>query len=47
VLLRQSKGWFQVAGMGHEALAVIGTLLRDEDYLSPTIAIGRWCWPAG
>ena len=35
VLLRQSKGWFQVAGMGHEALAVISTLLRDDDYLFP------------
>ena len=23
VLHRQSKGWFQVAGMGHETLAVI------------------------
>ncbi len=35
VLLRQSKGWFQVAGMGHEALAAISLLLRDDDYLFP------------
>lgn len=35
MLLRQSKGWFQVAGMGHEALAAISMLLRDTDYLFP------------
>ena len=35
VLLRQSKGWFQVAGMGHEALAVISLLMEDGDYLFP------------
>ncbi|MCR9197362.1 MAG: thiamine pyrophosphate-dependent enzyme [Planctomycetaceae bacterium] len=35
MLLRQSKGWFQVSGMGHEALGVLGVLLRDNDYLFP------------
>lgn len=35
VLLRQGKGWFQVAGMGHETLATIAMLLEDEDYLFP------------
>jgi 2-oxoisovalerate dehydrogenase E1 component len=35
VLHRQSKGWFQVAGMGHEALAVIGSLMEKDDYLFP------------
>ena len=35
VLHRQSKGWFQVAGMGHETLAVISMLLNDDDYLFP------------
>ncbi len=35
VLLRQSKGWFQVAGMGHETLATIALLMEDEDYLFP------------
>jgi 2-oxoisovalerate dehydrogenase E1 component len=35
VLHRQSKGWFQVAGMGHEALAVVGMLMNDGDYLFP------------
>lgn len=35
VLLRQSKGWFQVAGMGHESLAVISLLLKEGDYLFP------------
>jgi 2-oxoisovalerate dehydrogenase E1 component len=35
VLLRQSKGWFQVAGMGHETLAVVSLLMEEEDYLFP------------
>lgn len=35
VLLRQSKGWFQVAGMGHETLAVVAQLLQPDDYLFP------------
>lgn len=35
ILLRQSKGWFQVAGMGHETLAVISLLMEPEDYLFP------------
>ena len=35
VLLRQSKGWFQVAGMGHEAMAVMALLMDDGDYLFP------------
>jgi 2-oxoisovalerate dehydrogenase E1 component len=35
VLHRQSKGWFQVAGMGHEPLAVAAHLLDDDDYLFP------------
>lgn len=35
VLLRQSKGWFQVSGMGHEPLAAIALHLRDDDYIFP------------
>ncbi|MEM7784295.1 MAG: thiamine pyrophosphate-dependent enzyme [Planctomycetota bacterium] len=35
VLHRQSKGWFQVAGMGHETLAVIAMLMEQGDYLFP------------
>jgi 2-oxoisovalerate dehydrogenase E1 component len=35
ILLRQSKGWFQVSGMGHEALAVIPFLMEAGDYLFP------------
>ena len=35
VLHRQSKGWFQVAGMGHEPLAVIAQLMEKDDYLFP------------
>ena len=30
VLHRQSKGWFQVAGMGHEALAVVPMLTKFQ-----------------
>ncbi|WP_238710395.1 thiamine pyrophosphate-dependent enzyme [Oceanipulchritudo coccoides] len=33
-LIRQGKGWFHVSGMGHEALAVAGYLLREGDYFS-------------
>ncbi len=35
VLHRQSKGWFQVAGMGHEPLAVLAQMLEKDDYLFP------------
>jgi len=36
ILMRQGKGWFQVPGMGHEALAVVAYHLRPDDYLYPT-----------
>lgn len=35
ILLRQSKGWFQVSGMGHEALGALAVSLREDDYLFP------------
>ena len=35
VLHRQSKGWFQVAGMGHETMAAIALHLNEDDYLFP------------
>src|ERR1044071_2563687 len=35
ILLRQSKGWFQVSGMGHESLAALVYALRPDDYLFP------------
>lgn len=35
ILLRQSKGWFQVSGMGHEALAAFSFSLRPDDYIFP------------
>lgn len=35
ILLRQSKGWFQVSGMGHEALAVLAAELNEDDWLFP------------
>ncbi len=40
VLLRQGKGWFQVAGMGHETLAVIAMQCRTTTTFSPITAIG-------
>jgi 2-oxoisovalerate dehydrogenase E1 component len=35
ILLRQSRGWFHVAGMGHEATAALAYLLQPQDYLFP------------
>jgi 2-oxoisovalerate dehydrogenase E1 component len=35
ILLRQNKGWFQVSGTGHEALAALGYAMRPDDYLFP------------
>ena len=35
ILLRQSKGWFQVSGMGHEALGTLALSLREDDYIFP------------
>jgi 2-oxoisovalerate dehydrogenase E1 component len=35
LLLRQNRGWFQVAAMGHEALAALIYHLEPEDYLYP------------
>lgn len=35
ILMRQGKGWFQVPGMGHEAIAALAYLLRPDDYLFP------------
>lgn len=35
ILLRQSKGWFQVGGMGHEPLAALSYVLRPDDYIFP------------
>lgn len=35
ILLRQSKGWFQVSGMGHEAIGSVAHLLKETDWLFP------------
>lgn len=35
ILLRQSKGWFQVSGMGHECLGAMAYLLNEDDWLYP------------
>ncbi|MCA9146163.1 MAG: hypothetical protein KDB05_25410, partial [Planctomycetales bacterium] len=45
-LLKQGKGWFHVGGMGHEALACLSLLLRDDDVISThyrdkAIVLGR------
>ncbi|MCS7300823.1 MAG: thiamine pyrophosphate-dependent enzyme [Fimbriimonadales bacterium] len=36
ILMRQGKGWFQVPGMGHEAIAAIAFHLRPDDIIFPT-----------
>lgn len=35
ILMRQSKGWFQVAGVGHEGMSAVAHALRPADYLFP------------
>lgn len=35
ILLRQSKGWFQVSGMGHEAVGALALSLREDDFIYP------------
>jgi 2-oxoisovalerate dehydrogenase E1 component len=35
ILLRQSKGWFHVGGMGHEALGALAYCLKPSDYIFP------------
>jgi 2-oxoisovalerate dehydrogenase E1 component len=35
ILLRQSKGWFQVSGMGHEALGAFAYNLNEGDWIFP------------
>lgn len=35
ILLRQSRGWFQVSGMGHEPIAALAYLLKQGDVLYP------------
>jgi 2-oxoisovalerate dehydrogenase E1 component len=34
-LIRQGKGWFHIAAMGHEGLAALGLDLQADDYLFP------------
>jgi 2-oxoisovalerate dehydrogenase E1 component len=35
ILMRQGKGWFQIPGMGHEALAAFAYHLGQDDYIVP------------
>lgn len=46
LLHRQGKGWFQVAGSGHEPLAAVAMMMSEGDYLFPyyrdrAMVIGR------
>lgn len=34
-LIRQGKGWFHIASMGHEAMAALALELRADDYVFP------------
>lgn len=35
ILLRQSKGWFQIGAAGHEAIAAVNEVLRPDDWIFP------------
>ncbi len=35
ILLRQSKGWFQVGGTGHEAMIGFAAVMREDDWFFP------------
>ncbi len=35
ILKRQSKGWFHIAGMGHEGIAALAFHMQPDDYLFP------------
>ncbi len=46
-LIRQGKGWFHIAGMGHEALAAIGLALEPNDYAFPYYRDRSFCLQRG
>ncbi|MFT4901496.1 MAG: 2-oxoisovalerate dehydrogenase E1 component [Lentimonas sp.] len=46
-LIRQGKGWFHIAGMGHEALAAIAMQLEPEDYAFPYYRDRAFCVQRG
>lgn len=35
ILMRQGRGWFHVAGMGHEAIGALAYLVEEGDYVFP------------
>ncbi|MBX3096921.1 MAG: hypothetical protein KF812_08665 [Fimbriimonadaceae bacterium] len=35
ILLRQSKGWFQVSGMGHETIGAFALHMNEDDWIYP------------
>lgn len=47
ILLRQSRGWFHVSGMGHEAIAALAALLRPDDYVFPYYRDRAMCLARG
>jgi len=47
ILLRQSKGWFQVAGIGHESFGVFAQMLEEKDYLFPYYRDRAMVWGRG
>ena len=46
-LIRQGKGWFHIAGMGHEALAAIALQLKPDDYCFPYYRDRAFCVQRG
>lgn len=46
-LIRQGKGWFHIAGMGHESLAAIALQLEPEDYAFPYYRDRAFCVQRG
>ena len=46
-LIRQGKGWFHIAGMGHEALAAIAMHMEPEDYAFPYYRDRAFCVQRG
>lgn len=46
-LIRQGKGWFHIASMGHEAMAAIALQLKPDDYAFPYYRDRAFCLQRG
>jgi len=46
-LIRQGKGWFHIAGMGHEALAAVALYMEPGDYAFPYYRDRAFCLQRG